>query len=159
MATSASSTARPVPPVSWSMGCFLRREAEIGPAVANQIYAGIAFDTKLFRVSHPERALKVCSELVNYGADPEAIADALFARESLETMVTLAAALGTLDLHCDGRVSTAGGGPRDVPQRRRSGSRGGPRHGDRGGSGGGGSEGRGKGSGSVSACVRGTEWM
>lgn len=87
-------------------GLLLAAKAEIGPAVANQIYAGIAFDTKLFRVSHPERALKVCSELVNYGADPEAIADALFARESLETMVTLAAALGTLDLHCDGRVST-----------------------------------------------------
>lgn len=87
-------------------GLLLAAKAEIWPAVANQIYAGIAFDTKLFRVSHPERALKVCSELVDYGADPEAIADALFARESLETMVTLAAALGTLELHCDGRVST-----------------------------------------------------
>ena len=79
---------------------------EISPAVATQIYAGIAFDTKLFRVSHPERALKVCGELVEFGAEPEAIADALFARESLETMLTLAAALGTLELHCDGRVNT-----------------------------------------------------
>ena len=81
-------------------------QTEIKPATATQIYAGIAFDTKLFRVSHPERGLKVCGELVDFGADPEAIADALFARESHETMVTLAAALGTLELHFDGRVNT-----------------------------------------------------
>ena len=85
---------------------LLAAETEIKPAAATQIYAGIASDTKLFRVSHPARALKVCSELVDFGADPEAIADALFARESLETMVTLAAALGSLELHCDGRVNT-----------------------------------------------------
>ncbi len=78
----------------------------INPAVANQIYAGIAFDTKLFRVSRPERGLKVCSELVDLGANPEAVADALFARESYETMMTLAAALGTLELHFGGRVNT-----------------------------------------------------
>lgn len=78
----------------------------INPAVATQIYTGIAFDTKLFRVSHPERALKVCGELADFGANPEAIADALFARESYQTMVTLAAALSTLELHFDARVST-----------------------------------------------------
>ena len=78
----------------------------IDPAVATQIYTGIAFDTKLFRVSHPERALKVCGELVDFGANPEEIADALFARESYQTMVTLAAALSTLELHFDARVNT-----------------------------------------------------
>ena len=87
-------------------GLLLAAGAAINPAVATQIYAGIAFDTKLFRFSNPERALKVCSELVDFGANPEAIADALFARESYETMMTLAAALGTLELHFDGRVNT-----------------------------------------------------
>ncbi len=87
-------------------GLLLAEGTAIDPAIATQIYAGIAFDTKLFRFSHPERALKVCSELVEFGADPEAIADALFARESYETMITLAAALGSLELHFDGRVNT-----------------------------------------------------
>lgn len=73
--------------------------------MATQIYAGIAFDTKLFKFSHPERGLKVCAELVDWGADPQAIADALFAHQTFETVQTLASALSTLELHMDGRVS------------------------------------------------------
>jgi phosphoesterase RecJ-like protein len=77
----------------------------ITQTMATQIYAGIAFDTKLFKFSHPERGLKVCAELVDRGADPQAIADALFAHQTLETVQTLASALSTLELHMDGRVS------------------------------------------------------
>ena len=78
----------------------------IDPEMATQIYAGIAFDTKLFKYSHPERALKACAELVDYGADPVSIADHLFAHQTVETVKTLGYALSTLELHYDGRVAT-----------------------------------------------------
>jgi phosphoesterase RecJ-like protein len=74
--------------------------------MAKQVYAGIAFDTKLFKFSHPGRAVKVCAELVDLGADPEEIADVLFASESFETMKTLGVALSTLELHMHNRVGT-----------------------------------------------------
>ena len=79
---------------------------DISQKMAMQIYAGIVFDTKRFKFSHPKRALKVCAELVDLGADPEGIADALFARESYETVKTLGVALSSLELHMGGRVST-----------------------------------------------------
>ncbi len=79
---------------------------DVSQEMAMQIYAGIVFDTKLFKFSHPKRALKVCAELVDLGADPEGIADALFARQSYETVKTLGVALSSLALHMEGRVST-----------------------------------------------------
>ena len=79
---------------------------EIDAEMATQVYAGIAFDTKLFKYSHPERALKACAELVDYGADPVSIADHLFAHQTFETVKTLGYALSSLELHYDGRVVT-----------------------------------------------------
>lgn len=81
-------------------------EVEIDEEMATQIYAGIAFDTKLFKYSHPERALKACAELVDHGADPVSIADHLFAHQTYETIQTLGHALSKLELHYDGRVAT-----------------------------------------------------
>ena len=75
------------------------------PEMATQVYAGIVFDTKLFKFSNPKRALKVCAELADLGADPEGIADALFAQQSYETVKTLGVALSSLALHLDGRLS------------------------------------------------------
>jgi phosphoesterase RecJ-like protein len=79
---------------------------EIDAEMATQVYAGIAFDTKLFKFSHPERALKACAELVDYGADPVSIADHLFAHQTADTIQTLGFALSTLELYFDGRVAT-----------------------------------------------------
>ncbi len=87
-------------------GLMQAMDVEIDAEMATQVYAGIAFDTKLFKFSHPERALKACSQLVDYGADPVSIADHLFAHQTVETVKTLGAALSTLELHFDGRVAT-----------------------------------------------------
>jgi phosphoesterase RecJ-like protein len=78
----------------------------ITPAMATQIYAGIAFDTKLFKFSNPERGLKACAELVDLGADPQAIANSVFASERFETLKTLGFALASMERHLDGSVST-----------------------------------------------------
>ena len=81
-------------------------DAEITPEIATQVYAGIAFDSKLFKYSHPERALKAAAELVDYGADPTWIADQLFAHQTFETVKTLGIALAGLELHADGQIVT-----------------------------------------------------
>lgn len=79
---------------------------EVTPEIAMQVYTGIAFDTKLFKFSNPERGLEACAELVGRGANPQAIADILFARETFESMKTLGVALNTLKLHYAGRAAT-----------------------------------------------------
>lgn len=76
------------------------------PAIATCLYAGIAFDTKLFKHSHPERALRVAAELVTYGADPQQIAENMFSHQTYQTVKTLGFALSNLTLHENGQIST-----------------------------------------------------
>lgn len=78
----------------------------ISPEMATQVYTGIAFDTKLFKYSNPERAIKACAELVALGADPTWIAEELFGHQTFETVKTLGIALAGTDLYADGRVAT-----------------------------------------------------
>ena len=75
------------------------------PEIATCLYAGIAFDTKLFKHSHPERALRVAAQLVDLGADPQQVAEDLFLHQTYETAKTLGFALSNLTLHENGRVS------------------------------------------------------
>ncbi len=75
------------------------------PDMAMCLYAGIAFDTKLFKHSHPDRALNVCHELTKLGADPQQIAEELFTHQTFETVKTLGLALSTLTLQKKGQIS------------------------------------------------------
>lgn len=79
---------------------------KISPDMATCLYAGIAFDTKLFKYSHPKRALPVCADLASSGADPQQIAEDLFSHQTFETVETMGFALSHLTLHSEGRVST-----------------------------------------------------
>lgn len=79
---------------------------KISADMATCLYAGIAFDTKLFKYSHPERALQVGADLASLGADPQQIAEDLFSHQTLETVETLGFALSHLTLHAEGRIST-----------------------------------------------------
>lgn len=75
------------------------------PEIATCLYSGIAFDTKLFKHSHPERAIRVGAELVDLGADPQQVAEDLFSHQTYQTAKTLGFALSNLTLHENGRVS------------------------------------------------------
>ena len=75
------------------------------PEIATCLYAGIAFDTKLFKHSHPERAIRVAAQLVDHGADPQQVAEDLFSHQTYETVKTLGFALSNMTLHEKGRVS------------------------------------------------------
>lgn len=81
-------------------------EALVTEAMATCLYAGIAFDTKLFKYSHPKRALAAAAELAECGADPQQVAEDLFWRQTYETVKALGIALSNMTLHADGQVST-----------------------------------------------------
>ena len=74
--------------------------------IATCLYAGIVFDTKLFKHSHPERALRAAAELVTHGADPQQIAENMFSHQTYQTVKTLGFALSNLTLHENGQIST-----------------------------------------------------
>lgn len=76
------------------------------PEIATCLYAGIVFDTKLFKHSHPERALRAAAKLVGHGADPQQIAENMFLHQTYQTVKTLGFALSNLMLHENGQIST-----------------------------------------------------
>ena len=76
------------------------------PEIATCLYAGIVFDTKLFKHSHPERALRAAAELVTHGADPQQIAENMFSHQTYQTVKTLGYALSNLTLHENGQICT-----------------------------------------------------
>jgi len=81
-------------------------ETPVTPEMATCLYSGIAFDTKLFKYSHPERALVAAAELAEHGADPQRIAEDLFSHQTYETIKTLGFALSNMTLHENGQIST-----------------------------------------------------
>ena len=82
------------------------RRSGFTPEIATCLYAGIVFDTKLFKHSHPERALCAAAELVTHGADPQQIAENMFSHQTYQTVKTLGFALSNLTLHENGQIST-----------------------------------------------------
>ncbi len=83
-----------------------RSNSEFTPEIATCLYAGIVFDTKLFKHSHPERALRAAAELVTHGADPQQIAENMFSNQTYQTVKTLGFALSNLTLHENGQICT-----------------------------------------------------
>lgn len=78
---------------------------EISVDMATCLYAGIIFDTKLFKYSYPQRALQAGADLAALGADPQQIAEDLFSHQTFETVETLGFALSHITLYAEGRVS------------------------------------------------------
>ena len=83
-----------------------RSDSGFTPEIATCLYAGIVFDTKLFRHSQPVRALRAAAELVTHGADPQQIAENMFSHQTYQTVKTLGFALSNLTLHENGQIST-----------------------------------------------------
>ena len=75
--------------------------------IATCIYTGVAFDTGGFRFANTSsEALRIAAEMVDRGAQPDVIADAVFHRRSYETTKRLGQVLTSLELHLDGKVSS-----------------------------------------------------
>ncbi len=76
------------------------------PAVAEQIYMGILFDTGGFRYAlTTPTTLEVGAQLVRAGARLDLVADRLFNNQSLPVLKLLGRALESLQLYCEDQVA------------------------------------------------------
>lgn len=77
----------------------------IDDEMATQLYTGIMFDTGRFRYSNLRRAFPVAAKLLNLGADPATIAEAVYGGKSFQTVKVLGQALASLETHLGDRVA------------------------------------------------------
>jgi bifunctional oligoribonuclease and PAP phosphatase NrnA len=81
-------------------------EIPVTPEVAALVYTGIVCDTGRFLFPNTtSQSLRICSDMIKHGANPETIAKRLYFRSSQNTLRALAKALSTVEFHMDGRVS------------------------------------------------------
>lgn len=91
------------------MLCDVAAELKIepDPEMATQIYLGIMFDTGRFRFSNTSsKVLRTSAKMVECGARPAAIADAIYSQRPPDAMYALAGALSRLELHAEGRIAS-----------------------------------------------------
>ena len=78
------------------------------PEIATHIYVAILTDTGGFHFSHiTPRTFEICRRCAEAGADPEAIARAVFDSNSMGRLRLMGAVLHNLDFECGGRVAFA----------------------------------------------------
>lgn len=74
-------------------------DIEISKNISTLIYSTIVGDTGSFRYSNTNsESLKIASELVDYGAEPEFISQAIYENEPLKKINLIARALNTLEI-------------------------------------------------------------
>lgn len=79
---------------------------EVWPPVAKALYAALLADTGGFRFSNvTPRCFQDAARLVELGAEPEALHQAIFGRFPRRRYDLLREALATLEVHADGRVA------------------------------------------------------
>ena len=82
-------------------------DAPVDAATANALYLGLSTDTGSFRFSNATpRAFDAAAELVRLGARPERIAGWLYESRPPGAVRLLGEVLGTLELHCNGRIAS-----------------------------------------------------
>jgi phosphoesterase RecJ-like protein len=75
------------------------------PDIASQIYTSIMFDTGRFHFSNTTgQAMRVCAEMVDNGADPYLIANAVYHDKPKASIIALGKVLNSLELHLDDKV-------------------------------------------------------
>lgn len=86
-------------------GIFLDLALPIDAVTAQALYVGIATDTGQFRFpSTSPQVFKICSALIERGANPSAAAHTLYENQSFHRMELLQRFLNSLRLECEGRV-------------------------------------------------------
>lgn len=78
----------------------------VTPDIAACVYTAIMTETGSFRYTNTSaHTLKVAGEMIRYGADPAAIADNVFNRNSMGRINLLGRVLSTLKLSSDGKIA------------------------------------------------------
>ncbi|HJM82893.1 MAG TPA: bifunctional oligoribonuclease/PAP phosphatase NrnA [Nitrospinota bacterium] len=76
--------------------------------IAESIYLGLIFDTGRFKYSNTTPSVfALAAELVIAGVKPENISGKIYSNKTYETVQALGVFLDSIELHCQGRVSTA----------------------------------------------------
>jgi phosphoesterase RecJ-like protein len=79
----------------------------ISPSVAEALFTAVASDTGWFRFTNTDsRAFEASTAMVSAGADPAAVHGRLYRNFSHSRLRLMAAMLGTLKLHMDGKLAT-----------------------------------------------------
>jgi len=79
---------------------------EIPARVAGALFVAVATDTGWFQFSNTDaRVFQSCAELIDLGADPVEVHRRLYQNLTPERFKLMAAMLGTLELHFDGRYA------------------------------------------------------
>ncbi len=74
--------------------------------IAEVLFVAVSTDTGWFHFDNTDsRALKVCAELIDAGANPSNIYHQLYQNFSLQRLKLMTAMLNTLELHLDGRFA------------------------------------------------------
>lgn len=80
--------------------------AKITPAIATCLYTAIATDCGFFRYANTSvQTMRYAADLMEYGANPSAISEYMETKP-LESILTLARVLETLELHHNGKIAT-----------------------------------------------------
>jgi len=87
---------------------LLRRiSVDIGSDIATCLYVAVTTDTGTFRYSNTtSRVLRIAADLVDRGASPYEVAEAVYESQPLEKLRLLALALSTLETACGGLVAS-----------------------------------------------------
>ena len=81
-------------------------EREVWPPIASALYVALLADTGGFRFANVDAAcFRTAARLVELGADPEALHQAVYGRFPRRRFELLREALATLQLHPDGRIA------------------------------------------------------
>lgn len=81
-------------------------KASITPEMATCLYTAIATDCGFFRYANTTvQTMRYAADLIEYGATPNVISEYMESR-SLESILTLAKVLETLELHNQGKIAT-----------------------------------------------------
>ena len=79
---------------------------DITPMIAHNLFIAISADTGHFMHANTnENCLKVASELVGYGANPNLIAREIFQTTTSAWVSLLGKAIASLEFHCEGRAA------------------------------------------------------
>jgi phosphoesterase RecJ-like protein len=77
------------------------------PEIARALFVAVATDTGWFQFANTDaRAYRSCAELIDAGADPTKLYDALYNTFSVPRFDLMCAMLATLELHLDDRFAT-----------------------------------------------------
>jgi phosphoesterase RecJ-like protein len=82
-------------------------DIEITKDISTLIYSTIVGDTGSFRYSNTNsESLKIASELVEYGAEPEFVSQAIYENEPLKKINLIARALNTLEIDKTNKIAS-----------------------------------------------------